>query len=80
VSTTIEMSERELKVWIFKFALSLAAFLGLIAFGLSLLANKGQDIAIPMILVSVCFLLFTNGILAVLKIIDWFEARKQKNG
>jgi hypothetical protein len=76
VSVTIDLSERQLKVAVFKIALSLVFLFALVAIALTFLADRGQSITVQLLLVCVGFGFLTNGVLAVLKIIDWFEARK----
>jgi hypothetical protein len=76
VSIQLEISEHRLRLGVFKLALSLTGLFALVAFGLSLLAGQGQSIAVNLLLVCVAFGFLTNGVLAILKIIDWFEGRK----
>jgi len=74
------MSERELRVGLLKLTISLVGFVGLLAVGSTMLIGQGQSIAINFLLISVALSLLANGVLAVLKILDWFEARKRRNG
>jgi hypothetical protein len=76
---TVDISERQLKVVVFKLALSLVVVFSLVALVLTFLAGRGQSVALQLLFVCVAFGFITNGVLAVLKIIDWFEARKGKS-
>lgn len=80
MSVTIDMSERQFKFAMLKLSLSLALLLVLVALVLSLLTGTGQQLAVGALFACLGFGFLTNGLLAVLKIIDWFEARKVKNG
>ena len=79
MSVTIDMSERALKAVIFKFANLLTGMVLLVATGLSFFMDSGQQIAVHAVLIAVAFAMATNGFLAFLKIIDWFEARRERN-
>ena len=79
MSVTIDMSERQLKFGFLKLALSLAGLIALIGFALSLVANNAQSLALGTLLISVSFAMIVNGILGILKIIDWFEARRVRH-
>ena len=80
MSVTVNITERQLKLGILKLALSLVAAIVLVGFVLSLVAGKGQGLAVNVMLVAFAFAMLTNGFLAALKIVDWFEARKQRHG
>jgi hypothetical protein len=80
VSVTVDLTERQLRLGILKIGLSLAMLLIIVAFVLSLLAGKGQQLVIDVLFVSVSFGFLTNGVLAVLRIMDWFENRARRNG
>ena len=79
MSVTVDITERQLTVSVFKLALSLVFIFAFLAIGLALLAGRGQDVAIDALLVCVAFGFLSNGCLAILKIIDWVETRKQRN-
>ena len=78
MSGVVDLSERQLRLGVIKLALSLVFVFVLLAIGLSLLAARGQTIAVNVLFVCVAFGFLTNGCFAVLKIIDWFEARRVK--
>ncbi|MGI8944394.1 MAG: hypothetical protein ACR2FJ_09245 [Qipengyuania sp.] len=80
MSVQLDISEARLRLGVFKMALSLVGLFALIAFVLTLVAGQGQSIAVNALFVSVAFGFLTNGVFAILKIIDWFEARRSKNG
>ena len=44
---------------------------------LSLLTGKGTSLVVTMLLVCLGFMMLAPGVLAVLHIIDWFEARRK---
>ena len=76
----VNLTERQLKFGIVRLAMSLVALILLVAFVTSLLADRGQQIAISALFVALSFSLLANGLLAILKIIDWFEAWKHRHG
>ena len=78
MSIQLEMTEARLRLGLIKLALTLVGLLAIIVVGLSLLAGTGTSYAITLLLVCVSFSLLTNGAFAVLKIVDWFAARKAK--
>ncbi|MES2443685.1 MAG: hypothetical protein V4574_12710 [Pseudomonadota bacterium] len=80
MSIAIDISERRLKLGIVKLAIMLVGVFALLALGLSALAGQGQGLALGILVVTVSFSFLTNGVLAVLKIIDWFEARNRRHG
>jgi hypothetical protein len=80
VTVSIDLSEGQLRVGVIKLALALVALFALLAIGVSFLADRGQGVAVSVLLMCVAFTFLANGVLAVLKIIDWFEARKRRNG
>jgi hypothetical protein len=78
VSVTIDLSGRELKLSLFKIGLLLTILLLTVGFGISLLADDGQSVAINALLLAMACLILANSVLAALKIVDWFEARRAK--
>jgi len=76
VSVTVDISERQLRFGIFKIALSLVGLFALAALGLSFLVDRGQSITLQLLFVCIAFYFVTNGVLAVLHIIDWVEKRR----
>ncbi|MGZ2411490.1 hypothetical protein ACUXST_000887 [Sphingomonas sp. F9_3S_D5_B_2] len=78
MTVAVDISERQLKIMLIKLALTLTTVMALLAIGVSVLAGRGQSIAINLLLVCLAFGFVTNGFWAVLKIIDWFEARRGK--
>ena len=74
----LEMSEARLRLGLIKVALSLVGLLAIIAVGLTFLTGTGTSYAVTLLLVCVSFSFLTNGAFAVLKIVDWFAARKTK--
>lgn len=65
---------------IFKMAVFVSIALVLFAMLFAFVTGSGREIAIPVLLISFSFVLIANGVLAVLKIIDWFENRAKRNG
>ena len=80
MSEVVNIPPRELKVIIFKMAVFVAMVLVLFAVLFAFVADSGQQIALPVLLISFSFVFMANGVLAVLKIIDWFENRAKRNG
>ena len=80
MSEVVNIPPRELKVMIFKMAVFVALVLVLFAVLFAFVADSGQQIALPVLLISFSFVFMANGVLAVLKIIDWFENRAKRNG
>jgi hypothetical protein len=80
VNEAISIRPRELKVMIFKMAVLVSMALVLLAVLFSFITDSGQEIALPVLLISLSLVLVANGVLAVLKIIDWFENRAKHNG
>jgi hypothetical protein len=78
VSVTIDISERELKLSVIKIALSLAFVLIFASFIISLIFGNGQNVALIAVFGAMACFFAANTILASLKIVDWFEARKAK--
>ena len=74
------------QVWmgLAKLAISLAVFLLLAAFLVSMVIGKDglfTWLTVNALLVAVALSVLANGVLAMLKIFDWFEARrKSENG
>ena len=82
-----ELTERQLRIGVFKVALSLATVLILGALIVSFfLPNDGKisNIVISALLFAVAMSILANGVLAILRVIDWFEKRRAlkvtKNG
>ena len=74
-----EMSERQLKLGLFKVAISLAAVLLLGALIVSFFFqsdSKISSVPIYALLFAVAFSILANGFLAILQIVDWFEKRR----
>ena len=78
MSVMINMTERQLTVAMFKFAITLT--FGVVILGLagSFIADRFQSVAINSMLFCLAFFMLSNGMLCILHIIDWFEARKAK--
>ena len=79
MSVTVDISERQLRLGVFKLAVSLVGIFALLVVGLSLVFGQGQSIAVNLLLICVGFAMLANGCFAVTKIVDWVEARKVKN-
>ena len=79
MSVNVDISERQLRLGIFKLAVSLVGIFALLALVFSLVAGQGQSIAVNLLLICVGFMMLANGCLAVTKIIDWIEARRIRN-
>ena len=73
-----DLTSRQLIVGMVKVAVILVVGVILVAMLATWLAGGSNDLLITLLFVSIIFMLFTNGILAVLKIVDWFEARKSR--
>ena len=76
-----ELSQRQLWLGLSKLVFSLTAMLLGSAFLATLLidhAGSLSTVTINAMLMSVAVSLLANGVLAVLKIFDWFEARRSK--
>ena len=81
MSVQIDISERQLKLVVLKLAVAITGGLLIAAFALSLLVQSEKPFAqvpIDALLIAVAVSILANGVLAVLKIIDWFEERKSK--
>ena len=81
MSVQIDISERQLKLVVLKLAVAITGGLLIAAFALSLLLQSEKPFAqvpIDALLIAVAVSILANGVLAVLKIIDWFEERKSK--
>jgi hypothetical protein len=76
VSLTVDVSEQRLRGGVVKLAAALVGTIALIAVLLSLLVGRGQNLAVSVLLISVAFYFLVSGVFVVLKIIDWFEARR----
>ena len=77
------MSERELWIGLTKVVVGMAGILLLIAIFLALVfhsASEARALIIGAFLLAVGLSFLANGVLAVLRIIDWFEARRKKEG
>ena len=79
MSVNVDISERQLRLGIFKLAVSLVGIFALLALVFSLVAGQGQSIAVNLFLICVGFMMLANGCLTVTKIIDWIEARRIRN-
>ena len=82
-----ELTERQLTFGVLKVALSLAGILALGALIISFffrVNNKITTVSIHTLLLAVAFSILSNGLLAILHIVDWFEmrpgSRDLKNG
>ncbi len=82
-----ELTERQLTFGVLKVALSLAGILALGALIISFffrVNNKITTVSIYTLLLAVAFSILSNGLLAILHIVDWFEmrpgSRDLKNG
>ena len=80
MSVAVNLSERQVKAAIVKLAISLVGAFALLTWGLALLTGHGQSTALNFLFVTFAFSFLANGVLAVLKIIDWFEKRNRGNG
>ena len=78
MSVTIEMSESKLRIAMFKIALSLTGLVVIIGLIVSVLADRFPRIAINTFFVCMTFWFLCNAALALLHIVDWFEARRAK--
>ena len=75
------LTERQLLLGVLKLALALTIGLLIATFILSLLIQSDSPIArmpVNALLVAVAVSILANGVLAALKIIDWFEDRRTK--
>jgi hypothetical protein len=75
ITTTVNISERQLRLGVFKLALSLVAIIILLGTVAAFLEDRGQHIAINTLIFSGSFSFFTSGIYAGMKCIDWLQAR-----
>jgi hypothetical protein len=85
VSAELEkMTPRELWLGVFKIAITLSVGLLIAAFALSLVfsleGGRLSGIAINALLIAVAISFLANGVMAILKIFNWFEARRAKGG
>ena len=78
MSVIVEMSERQLKMGVLKLGLMIAMAIALLGFVASLIGGRDQQIAVSVLLISVAFSFLANGVLGVFKIIDWLEARRER--
>jgi hypothetical protein len=76
VSVIVNLTERQLHLGILKLALSLTVTIALIAVGITYLFGSHQPVAVNFLLIALGLTFLANGMLAVLKIIDWLEARR----
>jgi hypothetical protein len=76
VSITVGISENRLRAGVVKLAVALAGLITLIGVLFSFLAGWGQNLAVTAVLLSVAFYFLVSGVFVVLKIVDWFEARR----
>ena len=82
-----ELTKRQLTFGVLKIALSLAGILALETLIISFffrVNNKITTVSIYTLLLAVVFSILSNGLLAILHIVDWFEkrpgSRDLKNG
>ena len=78
MSVIVEMSERQLKMGVLKLGLMIAMAIALLGFVAPLIGGRDQQIAVSVLLISVAFSFLANGVLGVFKIIDWLEARRER--
>jgi hypothetical protein len=82
VSVQVELSERQLWLGVVKVALVLTFGLLLAAFIVSLVFSFDGGSVLPVtlnaLLIAVAVSILANGVLTVLKIIDWFDERRRK--
>jgi len=71
----VNLTERQLRIGVLKLGLSLSATLALIAVGITYMFGNYQSVAANFLLLALALTVLANGLLAVLRIIDWFEAR-----
>ena len=79
MNDAIAINEHQLKVGLFKLALFLTFIVVILGLVASFVAERFQSIATNSLLFCLAFFMLSNGILCVLHIIDWFEARKAKS-
>ena len=79
MSGPINISERELKFGVFKIAILLTFLVVVLGLVASVFADRFQSVAMNSLLFCLAFFMLSNGILGILHIIDWFEARKAKS-
>jgi hypothetical protein len=79
VSVTIDISAGELKLVVLKLGIFVAIAISLLGLLLTYVVSAGMHVAGTILLLCFAFVLVINGLLATLKIIDWFAARKARN-
>jgi predicted phage tail protein len=75
------LSERQLWFGVAKFVLTITGALLLASFAVTVLVAKGgtvSTVTINALLISVAVSMLANGLVALLKAVDWFEARRGK--
>ena len=76
-----ELSERQLWLGLSKIVFSLTAMLLICAFLMTLLIDQGgsfSTVTINALLLSIAVSFLANGVLTILRILDWFQARRSK--
>ena len=74
------VDERQLRFSILKTAIGVTMMVLVIAVVALLFADKGQGLMVTALMAALSFAFLTNGLLAVLRIIDWFETRRIVRG
>ena len=81
MSVSLEITERQLRIGIFKLGLSIAVLMILGTFLVSLLLPRPSGLSqlpIEALLFAVAFSILVGGVRSFLSIIDWFEERRSK--
>nr|WP_166176361.1 hypothetical protein [Altererythrobacter segetis] len=75
---TVTLTDRQLRFGLIKLALSFVGLFAIAAIIVTAIAGTkfGLNLAVNLMLFTVAFNLLANGVLAVLKITDWIEARR----
>ena len=76
-----ELSERQLWLDISKIVFSLTAMLLICAFLITLLIDQSgsfSTVTINALFLSIAVSFLANGVLTILRILDWFQARRSK--
>jgi phosphoglycerol transferase MdoB-like AlkP superfamily enzyme len=76
------LSERQLWLGVTKLILTMTGGLLIVAFLVTILAAKGSTVSavtINALIISVAVSILANGLLAVVRVVDWFEARRSEN-
>ncbi len=72
------LTERYMSLAIVKMAILLTFVLLIFGAAASFVAERYQSVATNSLLFCMAFFLLSNGVVGVLQIVDWFEARKAK--